>query len=72
MRVVTANLFFGRARPGSVQDAVRSVDPDVLAVQELTPTVADAISEVMSHGRHKMRWRGASLGLFFSRPAEAL
>jgi endonuclease/exonuclease/phosphatase family metal-dependent hydrolase len=43
VRVMTANLLFGQARPERIVDLVRRHDVDVLSVQELTPGAVAAL-----------------------------
>ncbi|WP_393916245.1 endonuclease/exonuclease/phosphatase family protein [Halostreptopolyspora alba] len=44
--VLTANLYQGRADLGVIADLVERAEVDVLAVQELTPEAAEAMTEV--------------------------
>lgn len=43
LRVLTANLYYGRADPRALVDLVRRERVDVLSVQELTPAARDAL-----------------------------
>lgn len=43
VRVLTANLLFGRADPGRIVDLVRRNGTDVLSLQELTPGARDRL-----------------------------
>jgi endonuclease/exonuclease/phosphatase family metal-dependent hydrolase len=45
LRVMTANLFLGRADPGSVVELVRAQDVDLLSLQELTPKEVHALRD---------------------------
>jgi len=50
-RVVSANLLNGRADPERFAALIRSLEPDVVALQELGPAQADALSRVMPFAR---------------------
>ncbi|WP_433244821.1 endonuclease/exonuclease/phosphatase family protein [Streptosporangium sp. CA-135522] len=54
LRVLTLNMLFGEADPGTVMDLVRRLRPDVLSTQELTPELvgkldAAGIGELLPH-----------------------
>ncbi|WP_229797785.1 endonuclease/exonuclease/phosphatase family protein [Planomonospora parontospora] len=54
LRVLTANLLFGRADAAAVMDLVRRLRPDVLSTQELTPEMVErldaaGIAELLPH-----------------------
>ena len=51
LRVLTLNLFDGRARTDALLDALETLAVDVLCVQELGPRLAGAIAEVLPGGR---------------------
>lgn len=50
LRLVTANLYNGKARPGAVADILDEWQPDLMAVQELAPNVVDVIAERLPFG----------------------
>lgn len=50
IRILTANLFNGRARPDSLAEVLDAASPDVVAAQELAPDAATVISERYLHG----------------------
>ena len=45
IRILTQNLYNGRADPTSFRAALRTHEPDVVAVQELAPNAAAALAE---------------------------
>jgi endonuclease/exonuclease/phosphatase (EEP) superfamily protein YafD len=54
LRVLTANVLFGRADAAAVMDLVRRLRPDVLSTQELTPEMVEkldaaGIAELLPH-----------------------
>ena len=66
LRIVTANLFFGRVAPGTIVSLVRELAPDVLAVQELVPAVAEVLESRFAAGANVREGSGLSIGLFLS------
>ena len=67
-RILTANLFSGRAQASGVQDLVERFTPDVMAVQELTSTLEPTLCSLFAHGAVASREKGDGIGLFSSRP----
>jgi len=51
LRVLSANLWGGRANPQALARQIEELGIDVIAVQELSPSQAGAISEVLPHGK---------------------
>lgn len=51
LRIVSANLWNGRAHPEAFAELVAGLEADVVAVQEMAPEQADALAEVMPHGQ---------------------
>lgn len=51
MRIVSANLWNGRAHPEAFAELVAELEADVVAVQEMSPEQADALARVMPHGQ---------------------
>lgn len=49
---MSANLWSGAADPEGFAQLVALLEVDVVAVQELTPAQAEALSDVMPHGSH--------------------
>ncbi len=68
LRIMTVNLYNGRARPEALREAIETVDPDVLAVQELSPNLADVIMDVFPFGQFDPRDDTLGLGLALRRP----
>jgi endonuclease/exonuclease/phosphatase family metal-dependent hydrolase len=52
---MTANLWSRRGDPAAFRELLESVQPDVLAVQELGPRQAEAIQAVLPYGRLEPR-----------------
>ena len=70
MRVVTANLWNGRVLPEGATELIEKTRPDVLAVQELVPEVAQAMAASFQHSHFELADEGPSLGVATSEPAE--
>lgn len=51
LRIVSANLWNGRAHPEGFAQLIADLGADIVAAQEMTPAQADAIARVMPHGR---------------------
>ena len=51
LRILSANLLCGGARPDALIELLRRLAPDVAVFQELAPEQAEAVSEVLPHGR---------------------
>ncbi|MDJ0665075.1 MAG: endonuclease/exonuclease/phosphatase family protein [Acidimicrobiia bacterium] len=45
LRILTANLYNGRARPAAFAEVLRAVQPHVVAVQELSENAAEVLAE---------------------------
>jgi endonuclease/exonuclease/phosphatase (EEP) superfamily protein YafD len=50
LRILTANLYNGRARPAALAAVLDATDPDVVAAQELAPGSAEVLAERFPHG----------------------
>lgn len=50
LRIVSANLWNGRADPQAFAELVVGLEADVVATQEMTPEQADALCAVLPHG----------------------
>ncbi|CAN5854679.1 hypothetical protein BH23ACT5_BH23ACT5_00330 [soil metagenome] len=70
MRLLTFNLFNGRARPQSVADLIDRLRPDVVAAQEMAPDAAAVISARLGHGRLDPSTDHQGLGLASLEPME--
>jgi endonuclease/exonuclease/phosphatase (EEP) superfamily protein YafD len=69
LRLMTANLFSGRADPAALARLVEAIQPDVLAVQELGPAQAAAIAALLPHGRLEPRSDFDGMGIALRHPA---
>src|SRR5690606_42133675 len=50
LRVLSANLYNGRADPASLARLLDEMRPDVVAAQELAPKAAEVIADRLPHG----------------------
>ncbi len=71
LRILTANLMNGGADPEAFAALVRETRADVVAVQELAPAQADALSRVLGHGRLDPRRDKRGMGIALARPARS-
>jgi endonuclease/exonuclease/phosphatase (EEP) superfamily protein YafD len=76
LRVMTANAYRGTVQPEALVELVRRERVDVLAVQELTPELADGLeraglAELLAHGAAAPGRRGGS-GLYSRLPLRGL
>jgi len=70
LRVLSANLWNGRADARAFADLVAAMDVDIVAVQECAPDQAEALSEVMPHGLLHPAYQNMGMGLVLKRPCE--
>jgi len=70
LRLLTANLWNGRARPDALADAIARTQPDAVLAQELAPEQADAIEKHLSYGVLMPRRDKRGMGLALRRPAQ--
>lgn len=68
LRLMTANLLRGRADPDALVAMLERERPDVLAVQELSPVLAEAIASVLSHGQLEPEEGYDGMGVALRRP----
>jgi endonuclease/exonuclease/phosphatase (EEP) superfamily protein YafD len=69
LRVLSANLYGGRARPTAVAALVEALQVDVLAAQELSFEQADALREVLPYGDLDPHAAHEGMGVALRRPA---
>lgn len=69
VRILTANLWRGRAHPQRFAELVAAVGADVVAVQELVPEQAHALERVLPHGRLEPAHDHEGMGLALRHPA---
>jgi endonuclease/exonuclease/phosphatase family metal-dependent hydrolase len=69
VRVLTANLWNGGADPEGFAELVRSLEADVVCVQELSPEQAEALSRALPHGRLEPARNHDGQGIALRRPA---
>jgi endonuclease/exonuclease/phosphatase family metal-dependent hydrolase len=65
---MTANLYNGRARPEALREVIQAFDPDVLAVQEISPNAAGVIADAFPFRQLEPRDDTLGLGLALRRP----
>jgi endonuclease/exonuclease/phosphatase family metal-dependent hydrolase len=70
LRVLSANLWYGRADVAALLELVRALDVAVVAVQELGPRQADALSAALPHGKLEPTPEGMGLGIALRHPGE--
>jgi endonuclease/exonuclease/phosphatase (EEP) superfamily protein YafD len=70
LRLMTANLWARKADCGALVAALEAHAPDVLAVQELGPTQADAIARALPYGRLEPSHDYEGMGIALRRPAK--
>jgi endonuclease/exonuclease/phosphatase (EEP) superfamily protein YafD len=69
LRVLSANLKNGQADPQAFVELVQAWQADVVVVQELAPTQADALARVLPHGRLEPSSDYLGMGILLRRPA---
>ncbi|RAY11945.1 endonuclease/exonuclease/phosphatase family protein [Actinomadura craniellae] len=77
LRVLTANLYFGRASAGQLIDLVRRTRPDVLSLQELTPDAVEeydraGLRRLLPHTALDARWGAGGSALYARYPLTSL
>jgi endonuclease/exonuclease/phosphatase family metal-dependent hydrolase len=70
LRVLSANLCYGRADAAALVELVRALDVGVVAVQELGPRQAEALAAVLPHGKLEPTPEGMGLGIALRHPGE--
>lgn len=70
LRIFTVNLFNGLAQPEALADALRTTDPDVVAVQELGPDAAEVLDAAFPPGLLIPALDHSGRGLVGRRPLE--
>lgn len=68
VRLMSANLWNGRADAGAFARLVEGLRPDVVAVQELAPAQADALARVMPYGRLEPAADLSGMGIALRQP----
>jgi endonuclease/exonuclease/phosphatase (EEP) superfamily protein YafD len=68
LRIVSANLWNGRADPAAFAELVDRLQADAVAVQELTERQAAALTRVVPHGRLEPRGDFLGMGVALRRP----
>ncbi len=72
IRVLSANLWDGRADPDAFAELVLEQRADVVATQEITHAQADVLSRVLPHGKIEAATgrRGRGMGISLTRPGQ--
>jgi len=70
LRVLSANLLYGRADAGALLELVRALEVTVVAVQELGPRQAEALATLLPHGKLEPTPEGTGLGIALRHPGE--
>lgn len=71
LRLVSANLGNGRAEPAAFAELMSRLQPDAVAVQEISPCQAGALAEVLPHGELAPSTRFVGMGIALRRPGTA-
>lgn len=69
-RILSANLWNGRADPEAFAEQIEALEVDVAAVQELAPAQAEALARVLPYGRLDPAEDFCGMGIALRRPAE--
>jgi endonuclease/exonuclease/phosphatase (EEP) superfamily protein YafD len=69
LRVISANLWSGRAEPEAFAEQVQALRADVVCAQELAPEQAELLSQVLPHGRLEPREGCFGMGIALRAPA---
>ena len=70
LRLLSANLWAGGARPSALKELLERLEVDLCAVQEVKPEQAEAISEVLPHGKLEPAVDHHGMGIALRYPAE--
>ena len=70
LRILSANLWNGRADAEGFADLVLAMAADVVAVQEISPEQAEALSAVMPYGELQPGRDHNGMGIAMQRPGE--
>jgi endonuclease/exonuclease/phosphatase (EEP) superfamily protein YafD len=70
LRILTANLWNGRAEPQALADAIAATSPDAVLAQELSPEQASVIEAQLPFGVLLPRRDMNGMGLALRRPAQ--
>jgi endonuclease/exonuclease/phosphatase (EEP) superfamily protein YafD len=70
LRILTANLWNGRADPARLAALIEAEDVDVACVQELSHEQAEALACVLPYGRLEPAGDFTGMGIALRRPAE--
>ena len=68
LRLVSANLGNGAAEADAFADLMEHLQPDVAAVQEITPLQARALAGVLPYGGLAPSWHFAGMGIALRKP----
>jgi endonuclease/exonuclease/phosphatase (EEP) superfamily protein YafD len=69
LRLLTANLWNGRADPDALAELIADAQPDAVLAQEMTPEHARAIEALLPYGVLLPRRDACGMGLALRRPA---
>jgi endonuclease/exonuclease/phosphatase (EEP) superfamily protein YafD len=70
LRILTANLYNGRARPTALAAVLDAARPHVVAAQELAPDSAEVLAERFPHGLIHPAWDHTGIALAATSPID--
>jgi endonuclease/exonuclease/phosphatase (EEP) superfamily protein YafD len=69
LRIISANLWSGRAEPEAFAEQMQALRADVVCAQELSPEQAEVLSQVLPYGRLEPREDFLGMGIALRAPA---
>ena len=68
LRILSINLLVDRADPDDLRRLIVDADPDVVCAQEMGPTTAEVVADVLGHGHLDPREDGFGMGIATRNP----
>ena len=68
VRIITCNLYNGRASTDAVHRLIVEAEPDVVAAQELAPNAAEVLASLLPHGKLCPAEDYTGVGVALARP----
>jgi len=70
LRILSANLWNGRADPAALVELVTTMGADIVAVQEAAPEQAEVLCDIMPYGHIEPATDGKGMGIVMKGPGE--